>query len=174
MTQDAVVSPFRPVRHEHDVCIDDALDAADALCAKLGVRLTALRRRVLELVWGGHGPILAYDILDLLRDERMRDQKRGAAPPTVYRALDFLLANGLIHRIESLNAYIGCGAPSDGHAGQFLICGDCGSVGELDDPDITRLIAAKAEAMGFAVAHQTIEAMGLCPECARHGAQVGD
>jgi Fur family zinc uptake transcriptional regulator len=168
MTQDAVVSPFRPVRHEHNACIDDALDAADALCAWRGVRLTALRRRVLELVWGGHGPVRAYDILDLLRDER-----RGAAPPTVYRALDFLLSNGLIHRIESLNAYIGCGAPSaphnEGHAGQFLICGDCGSVGELDDPDITRLIAAKAEAMGFAIGHQTIEATGLCPECAHNG-----
>jgi Fur family transcriptional regulator, zinc uptake regulator len=167
MTEDAVVSPFRPVRHAHDACIDDALDAADALCAKEGVRLTALRRRVLELVWGGHGPLGAYDILDRLRDDRRRDGERGAAPPTVYRALDFLLANGLIHRIESLNAYIGCGAPSENHAGQFLICGDCGSVGELDDPDITALIAAKAKAMGFAIDHQTIEATGLCPECSK-------
>lgn len=169
MTENAVVSPFRPVRHAHDVCIGDALDAAEALCARRGVRLTALRRRVLELVWGGHGPMRAYDILDRLRDERMRSEQRGAAPPTVYRALDFLLSNGLIHRIESLNAYVGCGAPSESHAGQFLICGDCGSVGELDDPDITSLVAAKARAVGFAVAHQTIEATGLCPECANHG-----
>lgn len=165
MSEDAVVSPFRPVRHAHDACIDDALDAADALCAKQGVRLTVLRRRVLELVWGSHGPLGAYDILD-----RLREDKRGAAPPTVYRALDFLLSNGLIHRIESLNAYVGCGAPSEAHAGQFLICGDCGSVGELDDPDITELIATKARAMGFAIAHQTIEATGLCPECAGRGA----
>jgi Fur family transcriptional regulator, zinc uptake regulator len=164
MTGHAVVSPFWPARHAHDTCIDDALAAAEQLCAQRGLRLTALRRRVLELVWRRHGPMRAYDILDLLRDER-----RGAAPPTVYRALDFLLSNGLIHRIESMNAYVGCGAPSaprEGHAGQFLICADCGSVGELDDPDIARLIAAKAEAMGFAVARQTIEATGLCPECA--------
>lgn len=167
MTEDTVVSPFWPVRHAHDACVDDALDAAEKLCARQSVRLTKLRRRVLELVWGGHGPMGAYDILDQLRDERQRDGHKGAAPPTVYRALDFLLSNGLIHRIESLNAYIGCGAPSVGHQGQFLICGDCGSVGELDDPDITKLIAAKAEAMGFSITHQTIEATGLCPECAK-------
>lgn len=167
MTEDAVVSPFLPERHAHDACIDEALDAAELLCARQGVRLTVLRRRVLELVWGGHGPMGAYDILDRLKESR-EEEKRGAAPPTVYRALEFLLANGLIHRIESLNAYIGCGAPHDvGHAGQFLICGDCGSVGELDDPDITALIAAKAKAMGFAIDHQTIEATGLCPECSK-------
>lgn len=160
----AVVSPFRAVPHAHDECVDGALRVAEELCTRRGIRLTALRRRVLELVWGGHGPVRAYDILDSLRGER-----QGAAPPTVYRALDFLLENGLIHRIESLNAYVGCGAPDEDHAGQFLICRGCGAVGELDDPEIAHLIAAKAAGMGFAVENQTIEATGLCPECADAG-----
>ena len=169
MVDHVVVSPFRPVPHAHHQCIDDALSAAETLCARRGLRLTALRRRVLELVWGRHEPVRAYDILDRLGDDRLRDEGRGAAPPTVYRALDFLMHNGLIHRIESLNAYVGCGAPSDGHTGQFLICRDCGSVGELDDPEIARLLARKAAGMGFAVERQTIEITGLCPECRAAG-----
>ena len=164
MVDRVVVSPFRPDSHAHHQCIDDALRAAEALCARRGLRLTTLRRRVLELVWSRHEPVRAYDILDRLRDER-----RGAAPPTVYRALDFLMQNGLIHRIESLNAYVGCGAPGESHTGQFLICRDCGSVGELDDPEIARLLARKAAGMGFDVERQTIEITGLCPECGATG-----
>ncbi len=156
----AVVSPFRPSPHAHDECIDDALRVAEELCTRRGVRLTPLRRRVLELIWRRHEPVRAYDVLDRLRGER-----RGAAPPTVYRALDFLLGNGLVHRIESLNAYVGCIAPSGNHSGQFLICRDCGSVGELDDPAIARLVVRRAAAMGFEVERQTIEVSGLCPEC---------
>ena len=162
MADGPVVSPFRPSPHAHEACIDDALGAAEALCARRAIRLTPLRRRVLELVWSGHEPVRAYDILDRLREER-----RGAAPPTVYRALEFLLANGLIHRIESLNAFVGCGAPRDDHMGQFLICRDCGGVGELDDPEIEHLLARKAARLGFAVERQTIELIGLCPQCER-------
>ena len=156
-----VLAPFKAVSHDHGHCVTLALDVADELCARQGLRLTVLRRRVLELIWGRHEPVGAYEILDQLRTER-----RGAAPPTVYRALEFLLDNGLVHRIESLNAYVGCGEPRTAHAGQFLICGRCSAVGELDDPDIATLVAAKARGMGFRVQRQTIEIMGLCPRCA--------
>ena len=168
MTTQTLDSPFKPRRHSHQQCIDDALRAAEQLCANQGRRLTPIRRRVLELIWSRHEPARAYDILEQLDSEGL-----GGAPPTVYRALEFLLANGLVHRIQSLNAYVGCGEPATAHAGQFLICRDCNAVGELDDPEIEALITNKAGATGFDVERQTIEIMGLCPDCAGPGVGVG-
>ena len=160
MDADTLSTPFKPRRHRHQQCIDDALSAAENLCAGRSRKLTPLRRRVLELIWSRHEPARAYDILGQLDGEG-----RSGAPPTVYRALEFLLANGLVHRIQSLNAYVGCGEPGTTHAGQFLICQGCNAVGELDDPEIEALITDKAGATGFDVQRQTIEIMGLCPDC---------
>lgn len=158
--QGTVVSPFRGQGHDHAHCVEAALAAADTLCAERGVRLTPLRRRVLELVWQSHRPVKAYDLLDQLRDRQQR-----AAPPTVYRALEFLRNEGLIHRLESLNAFVGCGDPRHAHTGQFLICRGCEAVAELSDPEITRLIAERAQGLGFHLGTQTIELEGLCPGC---------
>ena len=91
--------------------------------------------------------------------------RRRAAPPTVYRALEFLLAQGLIHRIESLNAYVGCVHPDGAHGGQFLICTGCGATAEVHDPRVDAAVARRAEELGFAVARKTIEVEGLCPPC---------
>jgi len=164
-----VVTPFRNRHHDHGQCVDDALAQADSNCASRGVRLTRIRRRVLELIWRRHEPMKAYDLLDLLREEH-----RSAAPPTVYRALDFLLAEGLIHRIESLNAYIGCGDPSHPHLGQFLICQRCNAVAELNDSDINSLLHEKTREMGFRVNWQTIEINGTCPACAAKPPQAAE
>ncbi|MCP1673747.1 Fur family zinc uptake transcriptional regulator [Natronocella acetinitrilica] len=161
-----VVTPFRDPDHDHGLCVDEALKLAEHNCAVKGVRLTRIRARVLELIWRRHEPVKAYDLLDELRSER-----RSAAPPTIYRALDFLLGEGLIHRIESLNAYVGCGDPGHPHLGQFLICQQCNAVAEMSDPDVTSLLQKKAEHLGFSVNWQTIEINGLCPEC-RESPQV--
>lgn len=155
-----VIIPFQDDRHTHDDCLQAAIRAAEAVCQQRGLRLTPLRRRVLELVWQSHEPVKAYDVLDKLRQEH-----RGAAPPTVYRALDFLQAEGFVHRIESLNAFIGCGAPQESHDGQFLICRSCGEVAEIDDDDITRLLSRKARRLGFRIDNETIEIRGLCASC---------
>ncbi len=155
-----VVNPFPGDDHDHQHCIDEALAEAERLCAERGRRLTALRRRVLELIWASHQPVKAYELL-----ARLQEASASAAPPTVYRALDFLLAEGLIHRLASLNAYVGCGQPDHHHAGQFLICQGCEAVAELDDPAIAGLIREKAENQGFSLVDQTIELEGLCPEC---------
>lgn len=120
-------------------------------------------------MWGGHEPVRAYDILDRLRDERS-----NAAPPTVYRALDFLLEQGLVHRIESLNAYVGCAVSHRGHCAQFLICRDCGRVAELDDDAIAHDIQDAAARVGFTVERQTIEVTGLCPACSGETVEAGD
>jgi Fur family transcriptional regulator, zinc uptake regulator len=146
--------------HDHARCIDAALRRAAALCARRGARLTELRRRVLELVWQRHAAIKAYDILD-----ELGSAEGSAKPPTVYRALDFLIAHGLVHRLESLNAYVGCPAPDAPHAGQFLICGACGGVSEFEAPAILAAIAEQAAGQGFAVARQTVEARGTCQAC---------
>lgn len=148
-------------KHDHDACVDDALARAEALCAARGERLTPLRRRVLELVWDSHRPARAYEILDKLQEER-----GGAAPPTVYRALDFLLGQGLVHRIESLNAFFGCDTPEGRHGGQFLICTRCGKVAEIDSDTVAGAVKRAAAEVGFRAQRQTVEAFGLCPECA--------
>ncbi|MEM7018484.1 MAG: Fur family transcriptional regulator [Pseudomonadota bacterium] len=148
-------------RHDHDECITQALENAEAICQERDVRLTALRRQVLELIWQNHKPLGAYAILEALQHA----QERRAAPPTVYRALDFLLENGLIHRLDSLNAYIGCPHPEHAHIGQFMICLSCENVMELDTPTITKSVREHAESLGFKVQQQTIEIAGQCAQC---------
>ncbi len=155
---------FSGAGHNHQGCVDYALSAAERVCAERGLRLTKLRRRVLELVWASHAPAGAYELLERLRTEQAR-----AAPPTVYRALDFLLANGLIHRIESRNAYVGCVHPDGAHGGQFLICSDCGAAAEVHDPRLDAAIARRAEELGFAVRAKTVEVQGLCRPCREAG-----
>ena len=150
---------FMSGEHDHKACISAAIACADKVCVKRNQRFTALRKRVFELVWRQHKPIRAYDVLEEL-------QKDGrAAPPTVYRALDFLLNLGLIHRIESLNAYVGCTKPEREHQGHFLICTECLCYAELNSPEIKAAIISSAQKTGFEVQHHTIEIMGLCPKC---------
>jgi Fur family zinc uptake transcriptional regulator len=146
--------------HDHDHCIDDALAAADRLCTAKGLRFTPLRRRVLELVWSSHKPVGAYALLDQLRDEDL-----GSAPPTVYRALDFLIEHGMIHRIERMNAFVGCSHPGENHRGFFLICGECGNAEELESASLADTIAASAGRRGFAARDMTLEVTGLCGQC---------
>jgi Fur family zinc uptake transcriptional regulator len=150
-----------PDDHDHASCIEDALSEAEAICAERGARLTDLRRRVLELVWTSHEPVGAYGILSSLGGDGRR-----AAPPTVYRALEFLLEQGLIHRIESLNAFIGCPSPKAPHSGQFLLCTACGTATEITDGAIQAAVTEAAGRIGFRTGHVTLEIKGLCRHCA--------
>jgi Fur family transcriptional regulator, zinc uptake regulator len=147
--------------HDHTRCIHDALARAEAVCAERGARLTALRKRVLELVWAGHRPRGAYQILDDLRAA----EGKGVAPLTVYRALEFLEDQGLVHRIESLNAYVGCAEPKGAHRGQFLVCTQCGTTVEIDDPDIRATIETAAARQDFAADLPVVEVRGRCRTC---------
>ncbi|RMF07682.1 MAG: transcriptional repressor [Alphaproteobacteria bacterium] len=147
--------------HDHSLCIERALDAAEKICAQNGVRLTALRRRVLELVWQSHKPVTAYDLLD-----RLRTEKRNAAPPTVYRALDFLREQGLVHRLDSLNAFLGCNHPDRAHRGGFLICTACHAVEEIrESGQLRQAIGEEASARGFEITSSMVEILGLCAQC---------
>ena len=130
------------------------------LCAERGVRLTALRNNVLELIWQSHQPVGAYELLDILKSKR-----RNAQPPTIYRALNFLLDLGLIHRIESLNAYVGCDTPQMSHNTQFLICTSCGAAADISDLRLDKAINALAKDAKFSINHRSIEVEGQCPNC---------
>ncbi|MFD1624540.1 Fur family transcriptional regulator [Azospirillum griseum] len=154
-------TPTLHARHDHAHCVADALTRADALCAQRGARLTTLRRRVLELVWSSHRPRGAYAILE---DLSQQDGK-STAPLTVYRALEFLVEQGLVHRIESLNAYVGCASPGASHSGQFLVCEGCGDAAEIDDSSIRTAIESAAIARGFRVQRPTVEVRGVCKDC---------
>ncbi len=138
-----------------------ALNRAEALCAQRGVRFTAQRRRVLELVCRAERPVGAYEILDQIREGAT------AAPPTVYRALDFLLEQGLVHKLETLHAFIGCTHPEHPHASQFLICADCGRVKELENEAIAGSLRSLEQETGFKPQRPVVEVIGTCARCTR-------
>lgn len=126
-----------------------------------GVGLTDTRRKVFELVIKAGQPVGAYRLLEAMQDKGTR-----VMPPTVYRALNFLQGKGLVHRIESLNAFIACTQHEHEHEGQFLICSDCGKTEELADESVSEMLREKASAHGFTLTQQTIELKGLCKDCA--------
>jgi Fur family transcriptional regulator, zinc uptake regulator len=147
-------------QHNHTHCIDQAITTAEQLCEKKSLRFTPIRRRVLELVWESHEAIKAYDVL-----EKLQQEDSSAKPPTAYRALDFLLEHGLVHRIESLNAYIGCPNPEHQHSFQLLICNECGLVNEIDQPGLAEQLDTYALSKSFTPSNQIIEVRGLCKSC---------
>ena len=153
--------------HNHQHCVKDALNTAALLCRNKGARLTPLRSQVLQLVWTSHKPLGAYALMDLLKQAQMEQggKTKSVAPPTIYRALDFLLEHGLVHRINSLNAFIGCCEPSQSHCGQFFICSNCENTEEVLSPPLAKAISNSANTAGFTVEHEVIEIVGLCPQC---------
>ncbi len=140
--------------------IGKVLSLADALCHERGVRLTEQRKIVLKLLLESDKPVSAYDLLD-----RMRETVKNPAPPTVYRALDFLMEQGLVHKLESINAFVGCTHPDHPHASQFLICADCGEVAELEDDSVVQKLQQASEAIGFKTKRPVVELMGTCAQC---------
>lgn len=154
----------RPQPHDHAGCVSHAIRAAEQLCGDRGARFTPIRRKVLELVWESHRPAKAYDLL-----ERIRPFECAAKPATVYRALDFLLEQGLIHRVESLNAFIGCRCPEHQHELLLLICEDCREVEERSARHVMEAVAKETDTAGFRVHSKAIEVHGLCARCAPGG-----
>nr|WP_275424725.1 Fur family transcriptional regulator [Marinobacterium sediminicola] len=148
--------------HDHQHCIDQALQQARQLCRERQQRLTPVRELVLKLIWQSHQPIGAYELLPALAEAGF-----NSAPPTVYRALEFLQEQGLVHRIASLNAFVGCPHPEQSHQGCFLICRQCHSTSELDAAPVRASLEQSAHAVGFVIEQETVEVTGLCPNCQR-------
>lgn len=148
--------------HDHNACIESALQQAHQICNRSGVRLTPLRKQVLELVWQSHRPLGAYALMEML--EASSDRSR-VAPPTVYRALDFLLEQGLIHKVHSLNAYVGCSHPKTDHSDALFICLGCGFTEEVPSQSIQQAINLSASQKRFTVKDKILEIVGYCAHC---------
>ncbi|WP_128514439.1 Fur family transcriptional regulator [Tabrizicola thermarum] len=146
--------------HDHAHCAQDALARAEALTATTGARLTPVRRRVLEILLEEHKALGAYDVLARLATEGFGNQ-----PPVAYRALEFLVEQGLAHRIQRLNAFTACVHPGEDHAPAFLICRTCHTVAEAEATAARAALDTEAARTGFQVERSTIEALGLCPNC---------
>ena len=155
---------FLDPHHDHAHCTADLIARAERTCERRGSKLTGQRREILSSVAQSHSAVGAYDII-----ERMAEHGPRPAPITVYRALDFLLAHGLVHKIESRNAFVACSHSHEGQPAALLICETCGTVAELDVPEIFERITQKARAQKFSPAHTVIEMSGTCGSCARAG-----
>jgi Fur family zinc uptake transcriptional regulator len=138
----------------------ELMQQAENLCVERNQRFTELRRVVLELVCSTDQPVGAYQLLD-----ELRDRGRSAAPPTVYRALDFLLQQGLVHRLASSNTYLACVHPQRPHAALFLVCKRCGHTREVYTEGVIDVVKSRADEFGFSVEQASVEAGGLCKRC---------
>ena len=152
-------------RHDHSHCTGDILARAESLAQAQGARLTPVRRRVLEILLEEHRALGAYDVL-----QRLAAEGFGNQPPVAYRALDFLVENGLAHRIRRLNAFAACMHPGEAHAPAFLICRACNHVAEAPATSVRAALDTAAADLGFTIERSNIEALGLCPACRKAAA----
>lgn len=149
--------------HDHKRCISAALSRARELCDARKARLTPIRETVLKTIWASHRPLGAYEIVEQM--SQPETSAHHVLPPTVYRAVQFLLDQGLVHRLASLNAYIGCPFPGNYHSDFFLICRDCGSTAECSDDQVDLAVKQAATRAKFQVESKVVEIVGICPEC---------
>ncbi|MTH77172.1 Fur family transcriptional regulator [Paracoccus aestuariivivens] len=148
--------------HDHDHCAASVLRRAEEQARQEGVRLTPVRRRVLEILLESHRAMGAYEVL-----ERLALEGFGKQPPVAYRALDFLVEQGLAHRVRRLNAYAACLSNQRDHTPAFLICRLCEQVAEADTPQMREALAALAAAHDLTIERSTVEILGICARCAK-------
>ena len=146
--------------HDHSCCEGGVLEHADQRVREAGLRLTPVRRKTLEILLETHSAMGAYDVLERLSADGFGDQ-----PPVAYRALDFLVTNGLAHKIRRLNAYTACMHPEVDHVPVFMICRACDAVAEAMAQDVRTAVRAVADAAKFTVERMNVEVLGLCPSC---------
>jgi len=157
-TQDAALA-FAD--HDHAACAGAVLERAEALSAESGARLTPVRRRTLEILLQSHRALGAYEVLEKLGEEGF-----GKQPPVAYRALEFLVEQGLAHRIRRLNAFAACMHPGEVHRPAFFICRGCSAVAEAPAEAVRDAMEVAAATFGFAIERMNLEALGLCRACA--------
>ncbi|MCG6205749.1 transcriptional repressor [Rhodopseudomonas sp. HC1] len=156
----ALKPAFPAPGHDHDRCAAEGLEYAERICADRSQNLTPIRRHVLRALLSSHRPLGAYEVIEELARVMPRP-----APITVYRALDFLMQNGLVHRIESRNAFLACGRAHDDAAVAFLICECCGSVGEISASAVAQGLSEAARQTGFTPKLSVVEITGICGHC---------
>ena len=147
--------------HDHGHCVEAGIAAAEEHCAAKGLQFTPVRRKALEILLQEHRALGAYEVLN-----RLRSAGFGSQPPVAYRALDFLVANGIAHKIERLNAFIACAHPGTTHSPAFMICRVCDSVAEASATPTRGALGQAARDAGFRIERTVVEAEGVCPACA--------
>jgi Fur family transcriptional regulator, zinc uptake regulator len=161
MTHVAASKAFPTPGHDHDHCLSEAMDRAREVFEAKGLRLTPLRRSVFQEIAASHRAVGAYEVLDRLarRGERV-------APISVYRAIDALLAAGIVHRLESRNAFFACHAEHDTRQHQLVLaCEICGLIAEIDGTKAFGVIDKTAQSARFSVRGAVVEVWGLCANC---------
>lgn len=148
------------VQHDHSACVSGAIASADAHCEQENLRFTPVRRKVLQLLLEEHRALGAYAIL-----ERLQEEGFGSQPPVAYRALDFLVEHGFVHKIERLNAFVACAHPGEAHAPAFMICRKCDAVAEAQSEPGKGMLGKAAHTSGFRIERTIIEIEGVCPTC---------
>ena len=144
----------------HKISLDEALKKAEIICNKKGVKLTKLRQKVLTLILKNHGYVKAYDLLNDLKKS-----DASAKPPTVYRSLDFLMEHGFIHKIQSLNAFVGCSHPDEHEDCYFLICKECKNIEECCSNTVKKVLTSTSGKNNFSPNQVTLEITGICQDC---------
>lgn len=147
-------------KHDHADCVASGISAAEDHCRDAGLKLTPVRRKVLEILLNEHRALGAYDILEVLARDGFASQ-----PPVAYRALDFLVKHGFAHRIERLNAFVACAHPGAAHTPAFLVCRVCDAVAEAPTTQSGSRLGKAAETAGFIIEREVVEAVGVCPNC---------
>ncbi|MCD1280153.1 Fur family transcriptional regulator [Psychrobacter sp. CCUG 69069] len=163
------------VQHFSTQEVTDRVAAAKEQCRARGVRFTPLRQQIYALVLQATKPVGAYDLITQLQQARLsakdedikasKNDAKNVAPPTVYRSLEFLLAEGLIHQLTSINAYVPCCHPRAQHTAAFLICEQCQQVQECSSVPVQEMMSFAEQDVGFVVARSVIELSGLCQAC---------
>ena len=169
-TASPICDHLHDVQHFSPQAIAERIEAAKAQCRTRGVRFTPLRQQIYALVLQADKPVGAYDLITQLQQSRTAqdvdaDSKKNVAPPTVYRSLEFLLAEGLIHQLTSINAYVPCCHPRAEHTAAFLICERCQRVQECSSVPVQEVMSFAEQDVGFLVARSVIELSGLCRVC---------
>lgn len=152
---------FPQPQHDHGTCVEQAVTRARDICAEKSVRLTPLRESVLRVLLSSHRALGAYDIIETLQSDGRR-----LAPISVYRIIDVLLETGLVHRLESRNAFFAClSEHDDAHSMLVLVCEGCCRVAEAEAPDAWRAIKSMTQSSGFCVTDTVLEIEGICADC---------
>lgn len=145
---------------DHRVFVEHGLQKAEDHCVWNGLRFTPVRRKTLEILLAEHRALGAYEVLG-----RLHDAGFGSQPPVAYRALEFLVSHGFVHRIERLNAFIVCSMSGTDHSPAFMICRQCDCVAETQSVSARNALNEAAEQAGFQIERTVVEAEGLCPSC---------
>ncbi|WP_201533849.1 transcriptional repressor [Psychrobacter ciconiae] len=169
MTSQPCCDQIHDVQHFSPTEVAARISAAKVDCTRRGVRFTPLRQQIYQLILESTAPIGAYDLITQLQQLRCStgatNQTKNVAPPTVYRSLEFLLAENLIHQLTSLNAYVPCCHPRDKHTAAFLICESCQRVQECSSLPVQEMMSFAKDDAGFLVARSVIELAGRCKDC---------